>query len=80
MNTLHVTTSGGMTICNMNNSNAVTINTSHMNSHMNSGMISDDISEPSSPESAPFDASDLLNSSVSDDVTAQLAAAGKVLF
>ena len=38
-------------------------------------MIGDDVSEPSSPESA-FDETDLLNSSMHDDVTAQLAAAG----
>ncbi|XP_069142105.1 DNA-binding protein P3A2-like [Argopecten irradians] len=78
MNNIHVTSTGGMTICNMNNSNSVTINTSHMNSHMNSGMISDDISEPSSPESSQFDASDLLRNAVTDDVTAQLAAAGTI--
>ena len=38
--------------------------------------MSDD--EPSSPESTTFDGSDLLNSTVSDEVTAQLAAAGPV--
>ncbi|KAJ8301174.1 hypothetical protein KUTeg_020161, partial [Tegillarca granosa] len=52
----------------------LTISTSHINT---SGMMSDGMSEPSSPES-PFDASDLLGSSVSDEVTAQLAAAGTV--
>lgn len=78
MNNLHVTTAGGMTICNMNNTNTVTINTAHINSHLNAGMMSDDISEPSSPESTQFDASDLLGSSVTDDVTAQLAAAGTI--
>ena len=42
-----------------------------------SGDISDgDVSEPSSPESEPFDATDLLNTSVTDDITNQLAAAG----
>lgn len=39
-------------------------------------MISEDISEPSSPDT-PFDDSDLLNSSMTDDVSAQLAASGK---
>ncbi|XP_015776740.1 PREDICTED: nuclear respiratory factor 1-like [Acropora digitifera] len=38
--------------------------------------MSDD--EPSSPESTTFDGSDLLSSTVSDEVTAQLAAAGPV--
>lgn len=38
--------------------------------------MSDD--EPSSPESTTFDGSDLLNSTVGDEVTAQLAAAGPV--
>ncbi|KAJ8301622.1 hypothetical protein KUTeg_020609 [Tegillarca granosa] len=84
MNTpLNITTSvGGVGIGNINNSNSLTINTSHMSSqitgHLNSGMISDDISEPSSPESASFDASDLLNNSVADDITSQLAAAGPI--
>lgn len=83
MNTpLNISTSvGGVGIANMNNSNSLTINTSHMGSqitgHLNSGMMSDEISEPSSPESASFDASDLLNNSVTDDITSQLAAAGK---
>ncbi|XP_071488104.1 DNA-binding protein P3A2-like [Diadema antillarum] len=40
-------------------------------------MISEDISEPSSPDT-PFDDSDLLNSSMTDDVSAQLAAAGPI--
>ena len=48
-----------------------------MNSGMNSTIMSDAISEPSSPESA-FDDSDLLNSSVTDDVTSQLLAAGPI--
>jgi hypothetical protein len=42
-------------------------------------MMSDEISEPSSPESS-FDANDLYSNAVSDDVTAQLAAAGKGSF
>lgn len=50
----------------------LTISTSHINT---SGMMSDGMSEPSSPES-PFDASDLLGNGCSDEVTAQLAAAG----
>lgn len=37
--------------------------------------ITEDVSEPSSPDT-PFDDSDLLNPAVTDDVTAQLAAAG----
>ena len=41
------------------------------------GVASDgDVGEPSSPESEPFDATDLLNTSVTDDITNQLAAAG----
>ncbi len=53
-------------------SNMTTINTSIM-----SDAMSDD---PSSPDSqSGFDESDLLNSSVADDVTAQLAAAGVFL-
>ncbi|XP_038068168.1 DNA-binding protein P3A2-like isoform X2 [Patiria miniata] len=40
-------------------------------------MIGDDVSEPSSPESA-FDDTDLLNSAMHDEVTAQLAAAGPI--
>ena len=43
------------------------------------GVASDvDVSEPSSPESEPFDATDLLNTSVTDDITNQLAAAGTI--
>ena len=43
-------------------------------------MMSDGgISEPSSPESEPFDAADLLNTSVNDDITSQLAAAGSLV-
>lgn len=57
----------GATIGNM------TINASHINA----GMMDDDLSEPSSPESG-FDASDLLHSVGSDEVTAQLAASGPV--
>ena len=46
---------------------------------INSTMLSDGLSdEPSSPESTTFDDSDLLRSAVTDDVTAQLAAAGKL--
>ena len=51
--------------------------TSAINSTINTSMMSDAMSEPSSPESATFDESDLLNSSVHDDVTAQLASAGQ---
>lgn len=44
--------------------------------HINHSMMEDDLSDgPSSPESA-FDASDLMHSSMADEVTAQLAAAG----
>lgn len=68
-----VTPSGGSGI-SVGNMNAITINTQQMG-HISSGMMSDDLSEPSSPDSS-FDASDLLSSSVQDDVTAQLAAAG----
>ncbi|XP_059161389.1 DNA-binding protein P3A2-like [Physella acuta] len=46
--------------------------------HINHSMMEDDLSDgPSSPESA-FDASDLMHSSMADEVTAQLAAAGPV--
>ena len=68
-----VTSSGGSGI-SVGNMNAITINTQQIG-HISSGMMSDDLSEPSSPDSS-FDASDLLSSSVQDDVTAQLAAAG----
>lgn len=71
-----VTSSGGINVGNMN---AITINTQQIG-HISSGMMSDDLSEPSSPDSSSFDASDLLSSSVQDDVTAQLAAAGLCLF
>ena len=37
-----------------------------------------DVSEPSSPNSEPFDDADPLNTSVTDDITSQLAAAGIV--
>ncbi|XP_046580604.1 DNA-binding protein P3A2-like [Haliotis rubra] len=47
-----------------------------MTSQINS-MMDDDLSEPSSPESG-FDTSDFLQGTVTDDVTAQLAAAGPV--
>lgn len=43
--------------------------------HMSQSMSDD---EPSSPESTTFDGTDLLNGSCSDDITAQLAAAGPV--
>lgn len=58
----HGTTIGNMTI------NA---------SHIATSMMDDDLSDPSSPESG-FDASDLLHSVGSDEVTAQLAASGPV--
>ncbi|XP_078309995.1 DNA-binding protein P3A2-like isoform X1 [Crassostrea virginica] len=70
-----VTSSGGSGI-SVGNMNAITINTQQIG-HISSGMMSDDLSEPSSPDSS-FDASDLLSSSVQDDVTAQLAAAGPI--
>ena len=38
-----------------------------------------DLSEPSSPESEMYDTSVLLDTSVQDDVTNQLAAAGRNL-
>lgn len=72
MNTIQVTTtSEGLQIGHLTNSNTNNINTAYT-----SGMMSDEISEPSSPESS-FDANDLYSNAVSDDVTAQLAAAGK---
>lgn len=58
---------------NAMNSSMATINASHMAS----SIMSDDMSVPSSPESANFDESDLLSNAVNDDVTAQLAAAGR---
>ena len=48
-----------------------------MNSTLNSSIMNDAISEPSSPEST-FDNSNLLNSSMTDDVTSQLMAAGPI--
>ncbi|VDH98992.1 DNA-binding protein P3A2-like [Mytilus galloprovincialis] len=68
MNTIQVTTSEGIQIGHLTNSN---------NNAYTSGMMSDDISEPSSPESS-FDANDLYSNAVNDDVTAQLAAAGPI--
>ena len=71
MNTIQVTTTDGVIqLGHLNNSNTNNINASYT-----SGMMSDDISEPSSPESS-FDANDLYSNAVSDEVTAQLAAAG----
>ncbi|KAK3778203.1 hypothetical protein RRG08_060130 [Elysia crispata] len=50
----------------------------NIGSQLTSGIMEDDMSEgPSSPEST-FDASDLMHSSMADEVTAQLAAAGPV--
>ena len=51
-----------------------------MNHHSDGGGGDlDDLSDdPSSPESDNFDDSDLLSSTVHDEVTAQLAAAGKL--
>lgn len=73
MNTIQVTTtSEGLQIGHLTNSNTNNINTAYT-----SGMMSDEISEPSSPES-PFDANDLYSNAVADDVTAQLAAAGPI--
>ncbi|ELU11897.1 hypothetical protein CAPTEDRAFT_221267 [Capitella teleta] len=51
---------------------------SALNATINSGIMSDAMSEPSSPESTTFDDTDLLSSSVHDDVTAQLASAGPI--
>lgn len=49
-----------------------------MNHSDGGGADLDDLSDdPSSPESDNFDDSDLLSSTVHDEVTAQLAAAGK---
>lgn len=49
--------------------------------HSDGGGEIDDLSdEPSSPESDNFDDSDLLSGTVHDEVTAQLAAAGKFRF
>ena len=39
--------------------------------------IMDEMSEPSSPESATFEDTDLISSAIHDDVSAQLAAAGR---
>ncbi|ESO90975.1 hypothetical protein LOTGIDRAFT_122380 [Lottia gigantea] len=44
---------------------------------LNSSMMGDEMSDPSSPEST-FDAAELLHGAVTDEVTAQLAAAGTV--
>ena len=52
----------------------------NIGSQLTSGIMEDDMSEgPSSPEST-FDASDLMHSSMADEVTAQLAAAGTHFF
>ena len=48
------------------------------NTAMSEVLSDGDVSEPSSPDSEPFDAADLLNTSVTDDITNQLAAAGIV--
>jgi hypothetical protein len=48
-----------------------------INSSMAASLMAEDMSDASSNESTQFDDTDLLNSSVHDDVTAQLAAAGK---
>ncbi|BFZ10423.1 hypothetical protein BsWGS_13462 [Bradybaena similaris] len=62
-NGVHGTIAGGITIGG---------------THINHGIMEDDMSDnPSSPESA-FDTSDLMHSSMADEVTAQLAAAGPV--
>lgn len=55
--------------------NLQTLQMAHSMSQSMSQMSDD---EPSSPESTTFDGSDLLNSTVGDEVTAQLAAAGPV--
>ena len=45
--------------------------------HINQAMMDDEMSDgPSSPEST-FDAADLIHGSMNDEVTAQLAAAGR---
>lgn len=77
MNMSYQVTSSGSGGINVGNMNAITINTQQIG-HISSGMMSDDLSEPSSPDSSSFDASDLLSTSVQDDVTAQLAAAGPI--
>ncbi|XP_005093358.1 DNA-binding protein P3A2 [Aplysia californica] len=62
-NGVHGTMTGGITIGG---------------SHINTGIMEDEMSDgPSSPESA-FDAADLIHGSMTDEVTAQLAAAGPV--
>lgn len=55
-------------------------NLSGLSAHMDTGSImSDGLSdEPSSPESEPFDETDLLNNTINDSVTSQLANAGPV--
>ncbi|XP_033744586.1 DNA-binding protein P3A2-like isoform X2 [Pecten maximus] len=57
----------------MSGAGTLTINTSQMST----GILSDGMSEPSSPESS-FDASDLLATGMSDEITVQLAASGTV--
>lgn len=49
-------------------------------SPMCANMLSDDMSESSSPDSPHFDETDLLTNTMNDDVTTQLAAAGKCRF
>ena len=66
-----------MSVCLATMSMVHSLHAAEMNSTINASIMSDAMSEPSSPESATFDESDLLNSTVHDDVTAQLASAGQ---
>ncbi|XP_064633059.1 nuclear respiratory factor 1-like isoform X2 [Lineus longissimus] len=50
----------------------------NINSSMASHLMAEDMSDASSNESTQFDDTDLLNSTVHDDVTAQLVAAGPI--
>lgn len=50
----------------------------HVATYTEHSMLSADEDSPSSPEDTSYDDSDILNSTATDEVTAHLAAAGKV--
>lgn len=50
----------------------------HVATYTEHSMLSADEDSPSSPEDTSYDDSDILNSTAADEVTAHLAAAGKV--
>ena len=65
---------GSFMMMNMNGHQAT------MSMSMTAANMMDDMSEPSSPDSSsatPFEEADLLQTAINDDVSAQLAAAGR---